>query len=161
MILRKRAWDMVRDKFFTVEETGTLLDAINAFEDLMAAQPDGHTILVTDKAGGLRGTVSIWDLLRFINDFLLDRDLLKEAESGGFDDIFKRSCQICASTPLAKLVDTKVQVLKPTEPLILILEDFLKGGRSLAVVQEAGKILGVIHVNDLYLEISRGVASHH
>jgi CBS domain-containing protein len=51
-------------------------------------------------------------------------------------------------------MDRHVTVLRPDEPLPLVLEQIVQRGRSYAVVKEGPKVIGVVMITDLYREIS-------
>jgi len=61
---------------------------------------------------------------------------------------------VCTHTSLATHMEPDVPTLKPNDPLPVVLELFLRRRRGWAVVEDNGKVLGIITVADLYREIS-------
>ena len=51
-------------------------------------------------------------------------------------------------------MEPEVPTLKPTDPLPVVLELFLRKKRGWAVVAENGKVLGVVLVADVYRALS-------
>lgn len=59
---------------------------------------------------------------------------------------------------ISEWVQTDVPVLKANDPLARGLEVLLDYRRGRAVVEEGGRIIGVVTVADLFREISRALA---
>ncbi|SNR96614.1 CBS domain-containing protein [Humidesulfovibrio mexicanus] len=162
MLFRKRAWDLMRDDFATVDEAASLAEAVRALRASQKKAPENNVVLVMGKSGGkdvLKGVVSVWTVLAALDENVLRDPELKVAREGDFDKAFARASAVCTHTPLDTHMEPDVPTLKPNDPMPVVLELFLRRRRGWAVVQENGKVLGVILVADLYRELSGDIAA--
>jgi CBS domain-containing protein len=159
MLLRKRAWDIAREDFAVVSEEDTLAEAMRTLNRHMEDAPECHVAIVKNARGEFSGVVSIWDILRRMDASLLRREVIKGMDEAGFDQVFRDTCKVCASTSVGEMADRAVPRVGPSDPLLLVLDTFLKKGRSVVVVAEAGRVLGLIAISDVYLEISNDVVA--
>lgn len=160
MLFRKRAWDIMRDEFATVDEEASLAEAVRALRESQIKSPENNIVLVMGKSGGkevLKGAVSVWTVLAALDEKVLRDPELKVARESDFDKAFARASAVCAHTALAPHLEPDVPSLKPTDPLPVVLDLFMRRKRGWAVVQENGKVLGVILVADLYRELSADI----
>lgn len=163
MLLRKRAWDIVREEFPKLREDDSLAEAMRKLSSCVG--PDGGggagclCALVYDERDMLRGALSVWDTVRFMEDSLLRSGSLRGIEEDGFDRIYRNACKVAGSTKVRDVMDRDMTQVAPDDPLLVVLESFVKKGRSYAVVTEAGKVLGVIMINDVFREISGEIIS--
>ncbi|WP_319780979.1 CBS domain-containing protein [Maridesulfovibrio sp.] len=155
MLLRKRAWDIMNEDFSTIEDSASLAEAIRALRDSMKEAPDNHVVVVKKKNGSLRGVVSIWTMLKAVEEIVLKDEDLSLTEEADWDRAFKRAGTACCSTALDEHIEEDVAILKPTDPMLVVLEIFRKKKRSWALVQEGGNIIGVVLLSDVYREITR------
>ena len=159
MLFRKRAWDMMREEFAWVDESASLAEVVRALRDSQQANPENNVVLVLATAGDgarkLKGAVSVWKVLEAMDECVLRDPELKVVEDSDFDQTFARACAVCTHTSLARHLESDVPMLKPGDPLPVVLELFLRKKRGWAVVEENGKVLGVVLVADVYREISR------
>ena len=82
MLLRKRAWDIMNEEFSTIDDSASLAEAVRTLRDSMKEMPDNHIVVVKKKNGSLRGVVSIWTLLKAVEDMVLkDEDLTLTEEA--------------------------------------------------------------------------------
>lgn len=154
MLLRKRAWDIVREDYPRLAEGDSLADAVYVLNGCMGTGCGGLCALVMDESGRLKGAVSIWDTMRFMEDTLLSGGSLHGIEEDGFDRIFHNACKVAGSTTIADIMDKDMTVVSPDEPLLMVLEAVVKKGRSYAVVKEGKRTIGVIMIHDIFKEIS-------
>lgn len=49
MLLRKRAWDMMREDFATIDESASLAEGIRTLRDSMKTAPDNSVVVVKRK----------------------------------------------------------------------------------------------------------------
>lgn len=89
---------------------------------------------------------------------LKDEDLSLTEETD-WDRAFKRAGTACCSASLEDHIEEEVAILKPTDPMLVVLEIFRKKKRSWALVQEGGKIIGVVLLGDLYRELTRDLVT--
>lgn len=155
MMLRKRAWDMMRDEFASVQEDASLATAIRVMRESMKENPENYVVVVKTKGGKFVGVVSIWSILRAVKQSVLKDENLKNVGETDWDQAFKSACLICTQMRLDEYIERDVPVLKPNDPALFILDRFLKLKRNWAVVEEGGKIMGVVYASDLYREMTR------
>lgn len=157
MLLRKRAWDIAREDFPVLKEADTLAEAMRI---LRKAVNDGCLCaLVFDGNKRFKGAVSVWDTMRFMEDTLMHGDALRGIDENRFEQMFRNACKVAGSTTVKDVMDKDVTVVKPDEPLVLVLEDLVKKGRSYAVIKEGPRVIGVTMINDIYKEISDEIIS--
>lgn len=154
MLLRKRAWDLMREDFPSISENATLAEAIRVLREAMKDHPENHTVVVLRKNGSYRGVVTIWNALRAVQNTVLRDDALKNVEDTDWDKAFARACAVCCQTGLAGHMEEDLAVLKPGDLLLTVLDQFLAKKRGFAVVEEGDRVIGVIHAGDLFHEIA-------
>ena len=160
MLFRKRAWDMMREEFAWVEESASLAEVVRVLRESQKLTPENNVVLVLTKSGDgetrkLKGAVSVWKVLQSVDECVLRDPELKVARESDFDKTFARACAVCTHTSLDRHMEPDVPMLKPSDPLPVVLELFLRKRRGWAVVEENGQVLGVVLVADVYGEISR------
>lgn len=153
MLLRKRVWDIMREDFASVREDASLADAIGALRAVRAKQPDMSFVLVFSKSEKFLGVLSMWNLIQGMGPCLLKGSVLEDNEVD-WDSSFVRACRSCAQVRIVDCLQHDIPVLKPNDPLARVLEVFLDYRRGRAVVEEGGKIIGVVCLADLFKEIS-------
>lgn len=153
MLLRKRVWDIMREEFACVKEDASLAEAIAALRDIRAKQSDAACILVFAGGGQLLGVLSIWSLLQGIGPCLLKGASLSGSDVD-WDNAFSQACRSCAQVRITDCLRQDVPVLKPTDPVARILEVFMDYHRDLAVVEEGGRIIGVVTIADVFHELT-------
>ncbi|MGE4296413.1 MAG: CBS domain-containing protein [Desulfovibrionaceae bacterium] len=159
MLLRKRAWDIMRPPMSGVSIGASVAEAMRVLDAVMATTPDCHTILVETEDGDVAGSLSIWDVLRHL-DAAMGRDPdLRDEASPGHENTVRAAWARLAATPLVDIMDPHVPLIAPGDPLSLVLEKMLLNGRTMAVVTDAGKVLGTLHVDDVYAMVSKTVAA--
>ncbi|MBI9109741.1 CBS domain-containing protein [Maridesulfovibrio ferrireducens] len=159
MLLRKRAWDMMREDFATIDESASLAETIRLLRDSMKTAPDNNIVVVKTKKGSLRGVASIWTMLKAVEDKVLKDEDLRLNEDTDWDRAFKRAGTACCHSTLDDHIETDIPILKPTDPMLVVLEIFRKKHRSWALVQEGGSIIGVVLISDVYRELTRDLVT--
>ncbi len=154
MLLRKRAWDIMREEFSVVDEDATLAQAIDVLSDSIKETPDTHFVIVQNKSGAYRGVVSVWSVLKAMEAEVLRDEALEGIEGPEWDSAFARACAVCTQTDLGGHMVKNVVEFRPNDPLMIVLDTFLKKKKSWAVVMEGEKVLGTIFIGDLYRELS-------
>ena len=155
MMLRKRAWDMMRDEFPIVQEDASLAEAIRVMREAMSEAPDSQVVVVQNKGGKLVGTINIWKLFKAVKQSVLKDENLKADGSVDWDQQFTNACLICTQERLENSLITDPPMLKPNDPILVVLDVFLKSRRDWALVVEADKVMGVVYVTDVYREMTR------
>lgn len=159
MLLRQRAWDMMREEFPKVEDSVTLAEASRTLREFMREHQEVHFITVTGKRGKFKGVVSIWTILKAVENCVLKDDSLKLTDDPGWDSAFARSCAICTQVDLGQYLNKDVPVFKPNDPLLVVLETFLQKKSGYGIVEEGEAIIGILLVSDLYRELDRTINS--
>ena len=152
MLLRERAWDVMRTDMVTVSENMSLRDAAKALRAAMKTQADRACAVVLSEAGGFKGVVTAWWLLLYMEQCAL-RDAPRLDSGRQADDAFRTVCRKCFSVRAGEMVERDVPVVKPQDPLFVVLEAMLSSRRRWAVVMEGDKVLGVIAAEDVFLQL--------
>lgn len=155
MMLRKRAWDMMRDDFPTVQEDASLAEAIRVMRQSMKEAPDSQVLVVTNKSGKFVGAINLWKLFKAVKASVLKDENLKQDGKVDWDQQFANACLICTQLRLHDHLIKNPPTLKPNEPILLVLDTFLKSRRDWALVTEGDRVMGVVYVTDVYREMTR------
>jgi CBS domain-containing protein len=155
MLQRKRAWDVMREDFPKVPSTVTLAEAGRVLYDFMKKTPEMNVCLVTGPRGQILGAVSTWTMFRAVEHGVLkDAGVLRSGDQD-WDRNFQRACTVSTHIGLEGVMDTDFAVLRPGDSLLTVLQAFLDKYRSYAVVEEGGKVIGLVLALDLYKEFAR------
>ena len=152
MLLRKRVWDIMREDFASVREDASLSDAITALRSIRATQADASFVLVFSKSDKFLGILSMWNLIQGMGPCLLKGSVL-DGNEVDWDNAFAQACRSCAQVRIVDCLQHDIPMLKPNDPLARVLEVFLDYRRGRAVVEEGGRIIGVVALADLFKEI--------
>ena len=152
MLLRKRVWDIMREDFAFVREDSSLADAITALRAIRVKQPDMSFVLVFSKSEKFLGILSMWNLIQGMGPCLLTGSVL-DGNEVDWDSAFASACRSCAQVRIVDCLQHDIPTLKPNDPLARVLEVFLDYRRGRAVVEEGGRIIGVVCLADLFKEI--------
>ncbi|MFP4168605.1 MAG: HPP family protein [Desulfonatronovibrionaceae bacterium] len=156
MLLRMRAWDIMREEFPRVQDDASLTQVIKEMNKVRRQQPDINCGLVFTSRDEYVGVVSMWNILQAMGPCLLKSTGFTERDVD-WDQAFNRACRLCSQVRLKDFVQKDVPVVKPNDPLARIMEIFLDYRRGRAIVAEGGRIMGLILLSDLYKEIARDV----
>ncbi len=155
MLQRKRAWDVMREDFPKADASVTLAEAGRILYEFMKKTPEMNVCIITGPRGQVVGAVSTWTMFRAVEHGIIkDSGLLRSAEQD-WDRNFQRACTVCTHVGLEGVMDTDFAVLKPSDSLFTVLQAFLDKNRSYAVVEEGGKVIGLVLALDLYREFAR------
>lgn len=157
MLMRKRAWDLMRDDFTTVSEDAGLVEIIRVLREGVETDSDNHIAVVVDEAGNFKGVITMWKVLETLEDCVFSDDTLIDLEGQDWDKAFAMACRACSGKGVAGLMDAKPPSVRPTDPLITVAAEFVQHQRGWTLVRDAEKVLGVIFKNDIFREISRDV----
>lgn len=160
MLMRKRAWDLMRDDFTRVEEGTGLVDLIRCLHDAVVEDRGNRVAVVYDQEGRPKGVVSMWNVMRRLEKCVFSEEVMLAQDDGDWDRAFARACRACADKGLEGLLEADPPTVQPNDPLVLVVETFLKHRCSWVLVREADQILGVIYKTDVFLEVSRDVLEH-
>jgi len=157
MLMRKRAWDIMRDDFTSVGEDVGFMELIRALRQGVEANPDNHIAVVQDADGAFKGVVTMWNVMRKLEECVFGDDTLLALTDQDWDRAFALACKACAAKGIAGLLETKVPRVQPNDPLITVVADFLRHRRGWSLVCDGDKILGLIFKADIFKEVSRDV----
>ncbi|NJB67423.1 putative transcriptional regulator [Desulfobaculum xiamenense] len=162
MLMRKRAWDILRDDFTRVEEGASLFEVMRLMREAVKKDSDNHVALVFAKDGSFLGVITMWDILKSLEGCVFRQDDLARFDEADWDQAFGRACRSCCDLNIDAIVQKKDDMpeVQPNDPMIIVLEAFMDHRRGWAVVREGGKVLGVIFKGDVFREISRDVLDH-
>ncbi len=160
MLMRKRAWDIMRDDFTRVDEKVGLVDMMGRLRDAVKLDADNHVALVFGKDESLVGVVSMWEVMKRLEQCVFSEEALAQFEEQDWDKAFSRASRSCADKGIEGLLETNIPMVRPSDPLVVVIESFLEHRRGWAVVQDGGKVLGVIFKSDIFSEVSRDVLRH-
>ena len=156
MLLRKRAWDFMREEPPTVTDAASLAEVMRTLRTAMKEDPELRNVIVTDKAGHYKGTVSIWTILRQVEKSVFRDSDMRLVGENDWDRILERAVRICPQTGIEEMIETEVARIKPSDPLLAVLEIFLSKKRwRYAVVEEGGKAMGIVLAADVFRELTR------
>lgn len=158
MLLRKRAWDIMREEYGFVRENASLSEAIEALGKIRKKQPDMSFVLVFTENERFVGLLSMWTLIQSMGPCLL-KGFDMESLQVNWDEAFVQACRSCAQVKIADCFQADVPILKPNDPIARVLEVFLDYRRGRAVVEEGGRIIGVVTLADLFKEIEGALVS--
>lgn len=156
MLMRKRAWDIVREDYVRVESDDSLTQVM---EKLLACVKSGNGCLcaLVFEGSKLLGAVSIWDTVRFMTASLKQAGLTKEVSEDDFEEMFHIACKLGLATRVTDIMDRDFTVLAPDLALLNVMTGFVKKGRSYAVVKEGSQTLGVIMIQDVFAALAEEV----
>jgi predicted transcriptional regulator len=157
MLMRKRAWDIMRDDVTIVNEDVDFMDLIRALYRGLETDSDNHIAVVQDADGTLQGVISMWNVMRKLEECIFGDETLLELTDQDWDRAFAMACRSCAAKGIGSLVETKVPKVQPNDPLITVVADFLRHRRGWALVCDGDKVLGVIFKADIFKEVGRDV----
>ncbi|GAB6036812.1 hypothetical protein JCM15519_13710 [Fundidesulfovibrio butyratiphilus] len=153
MLLRERAWDVMRTDFLTVREDMNLRETAKLLLNAMKEQAGAACAVVTSATGEYRGVVTAWWLLLFLEKSALEDSLLLFSNPESDDDAFRVVCRKSFSRLASEVVERDVPVLRPQDTLSMVLEAMLATKRRWAVVMEGERVLGVISAEDVFLQM--------
>jgi len=109
-------------------------------------------VLVFSKNEKFMGVLSMWNLIQGIGPCLLKGSVL-DGNEVDWDRAFATACRSCSQVRITDCLQHDVPMLRPNDPLARVLEVFLDYRRGRAVVEEGGRIIGVVCMADLFKEI--------
>ncbi|MCK9240155.1 CBS domain-containing protein [Desulfocurvus sp.] len=157
MLMRKRAWDIMRDDLTIVGEDIGFMELIRALYRGLEADTDNHIAVIQDADGVFKGVVTMWNVMRKLEECVFGDDALMELKDQDWDRAFALACRACSAKGIAGLLETKVPRVQPNDPLITVVADFLRHRRGWSLVCDGDKVLGVIFKADIFKEVGRDV----
>jgi CBS domain-containing protein len=71
-----------------------------------------------------------------------------------WDDAYHGALRTCSQVGIRDIMQRDVPKVKPTDPLARIMEIFLDYRQGRAIVEEGGRVMGVVLLHDLYREMA-------
>ncbi len=155
MLLRKRAWDIMREEFLVVEEKTSMAEVITKLRESISKHADDDFAIVIKESGQLAGVITARDMLRAIEDCVLRDDVVRNAEETDWDRAFAKACTLCCHRSVKDIMERRPPTVRPNDPVLLVLNKLVDSKVRWAVVEEGAKPIGVVLINDLFSEISR------
>ncbi len=159
MLMRKRAWDLMRENYTRVDESTSLTEVIRLVREAVGKEADNHICLVFGKDGQFKGVITMWGVLRHLESCVFTDEIIRDFADNNWDQAFGAACRACAEKGILDLVENSFPEVRPNDPLVMVLGEFLGHRRGWAVVRESGKVLGVILKADVFREIAGDVLS--
>lgn len=157
MLMRKRAWDIMRDDYTTVGEDTGLMEIIRALRLGVEGDSDNHIAVVEDADGNYKGVITMWNVMRKLEECVFGDDSLLDLKDQDWDKAFALACRACSAKGIGDLLETKVPMVQPNDPLITVVEEFLQHQRGWSLVLDGERVIGVIFKSDIFKEVSRDV----
>jgi CBS domain-containing protein len=155
MLMRKRVWDIMRTDFVSVSEDSGLVQVIKTLSRGLEEHPENNFVLVFSEHQEFRGLVTMWNILQAMGPCLLKNvPLLGEID---WDDAFHGALRTCSQVGIREILQRDVPKVKPTDPLVRVMEIFLDYRRGRAIVEDGGRVMGVVLLHDLYREMAAGM----
>jgi CBS domain-containing protein len=142
----------MRTDFVSVRASESLRDAAVTLRKAMKDQPNRACAVALSDEGEFMGVVTAWWALLYMGKSAL-KESLKPKEGREFEDKFKVACRKRFSERVGDALEKDVPVVKPQDPLVVVLLAMLESRRRWAVVMEGGKVLGVIAAEDLFMQM--------
>jgi CBS domain-containing protein len=152
MLLRERAWDVMRTDFVVIRESDSLREAAVHLRKAMKENPERACAVVMTSDGEFRGAVTAWWLLLYVEQCALE-DSLKLTNGQDFETKFRTVTRKCFARRAGEVVERDMPIVKPQDPLSAVLEAMLSTRRRWAVVMEGGKVLGMISAEDVFMQL--------
>lgn len=152
MLLRERAWDVMRTDIVAVRESESLREVALSLRAAMKSHPEQACAVVLSDEGEFRGVVTAWWLLLYMEQSA-QGDSLKLKSSRDFEETFRTVCRKSLSRRAGDALERDVPVVKPQDALSTVLQAMLSSRRRWAVVMEGDKVLGVIAAEDLFMQM--------
>lgn len=153
MLLRKRAWDVMRSEFQTVPEDASLSEAINALNVCLDKAADCDCLVVVSPRGRYKGMLTIRSILKALGPCLLKE--LKKRGDEDWEKSFDLAVTSCSQAEIADYVQKGIPTVNPRETLGRVLEVLNDYRTERVVVEEGDKVIGVIQHADVFREICR------
>jgi predicted transcriptional regulator len=157
MLLRKRAWDILREDYPRVADEATLLEIIRALAGAEGKPQEADAVVVLGPEGDFAGLVTMDDVLAILERNVFRGAPLDGSQGGDWDEAFRRACLGCGEVRAKDLARPDEPAVHPNDPLLMVVESFLDRGRNTAVVREGDRVLGVVLKADAFREVGREV----
>jgi CBS domain-containing protein len=108
-------------------------------------------LMVVDGADRLVGMLSMYDILLFMRP--KHTHIWGMMDDIDLEGIVNRACQKTGSIRVGDIMSTDVVTITPQTHLMMILDLMIKKHIRRLPVVEAGKILGIVYISDLFFNI--------
>jgi len=129
----------------------TLYEAIYTMRQTKWLELSVNGMVVLDSAGKLVGVLSIKDIIRSVLPSYLKSNL------GHFtwEGMLEERAHKARNTLVRSIMSTDLVIVSPDDHVIECADFMIdKGFQRLPVVDDAGKVLGIVHIRDVYMIIT-------
>ncbi len=153
--------DLMREEITTIHLDASIREAVEELSRLeqqtaAGAIPEAQSLLVVDEEGNLQGLIAMLDILVGIEpSFLRESEHLAQLSWDGlFEEMIAQAEKRTvaeAMTPVKQL-----EVVEPDDRLATVIELMVRERqRRLPVVDEEGKVVGMVRLYDVFHEVAR------
>jgi predicted transcriptional regulator len=155
MLLRKRAWDLMRDGLPEIRENAGVKEIVQLMDQAYKDFGGAALVLVHDKEGAFRGVATPGHVLEAFEHVLFKSGATRGFSGSDWDHVFAKACKECAAAGLDGLMDERPPLVEPGDAMLVTLEALIKGGRGYVLVKEKGKVIGAVFERELFGEMAR------
>ena len=150
--MKTTARDIMTTRFHTLTAQMPVDAAVKLL--VQAGKVEGRRIfglMVVDEADRLVGMLSMYDILLFMRP--KHTHIWGMMDDIDLEGIVNRACQKTGSIRVGDIMSTDVVTITPQTHLMMILDLMIKKHIRRLPVVEAGKILGIVYISDLFFNI--------
>lgn len=135
----------------------TLYEAVCAMQQTQSiAESSVNGMLVLEQGAKLVGILSIKDVVRAVIPTYLEKNLRSFAWEGMLEEYAQKAQQV----GVASIMSRKLITIGPVDSLMRCADLMINNRlQRLPVVDESGRVLGVIHIQNLYEHIAELICS--
>jgi len=152
MLLRERAWDIMRTDYVTALESDSLRDVAAGLREAMKDHTGRECAVVLSEKGEFKGVITAWWLLLSLEKYAR-KDALKPALDPGDEEKFKTAVRKVLSRRADEALERDVPVVKPEDSLAAVLNAMMVTKRRWAVVMEGASVLGIVSGEDVFMQL--------
>jgi CBS domain-containing protein len=150
--MKTTARDIMTTRFHTLTPQMPVDAAVKLL--VQAGKVEGRRmfgLMVVDGADRLVGMLSMYDILLFMRP--KHTHIWGMMDDIDLEGIVNRACQKTGSIRVGDIMSTDVVTITPQTHLMMILDLMIKKHIRRLPVVEAGKILGIVYISDLFFNI--------
>jgi len=158
MLLRDRAWDIMRTDYVTALDSDSLRDVAARLRQAMKEDDAGKACddagkacaVVLSESGEFKGVVTAWWLLLTVERYAR-KDALKPSLTD--EEKFRTAIRKVFDRSVGEAIERDVPVVSPADSLSVVLNAMLATKRRWAVVLEGSSVLGIVSGEDIFMQI--------
>lgn len=138
----------------------TLKEAVRILADINLACRGQHSVVkglpVLDDTGGLRGILSMYDILKAVFPFYMSTMDLAEFT---WDGMLESMAEQAANMKVESVMSRNVITLKENDPIMECVDHILKKGVGrMPVLDKTGKVVGMVYIRDVFCAIAEAMS---